>query len=295
MTAFIQQLILGLREGSLFALVALGLVLIYKTAGLVNFAYGHMGMFSAYIAYSFLAIVGAPLWLAVLIAIVFGFFLGVGTERGLMRPVRHLSHSAMLILTLGVLMILEGLALQIWKQDFKSFPSLVTGRPFIIRLAGGRIILTRQDVLIFIVAAVIMTALFLFFKLTRSGLAIRATAQNESAAKLMGIKVGSVFAFAWGVGTALSALAAILASPRTQIHPNMMLNLQIQGLTAAVLGGFESLPGTVLGGILLGIIQQLVGKYISEELKMAFALVVILVLLLVKPSGLLGGKRAERV
>jgi len=111
----------------------------------------------------------------------------------------------------------------------------------------------------------------------------------------MGIRVGTVFAFSWGVGTALSALAAIMAAPRTQINPNMMLDLQIQGLTAAVLGGFESLPGTVVGGLLLGIIEQFVARYLSEELKMAFALLIILILLLIKPEGLLGRRSAERV
>ncbi|MBO8166663.1 MAG: branched-chain amino acid ABC transporter permease [Kosmotoga sp.] len=295
MVTFLQQIILGLREGSLFSLVALGLVLIYKTSGVVNFAYGNMGMFAAYIAYTVFAIAGLPLWLAVLTAIVFGFFLGAATERGLLRPIRHLSHSAMLILTLGLLMILEGLALEIWKQDYKPFPSLIHGRPIFIKFPQGRIILTKQDLLIFGIAAVIMLALFLYFKFTRVGLSVRATAQNETAARLMGIRVGTVFAFSWGVGTALSALAAIMAAPRTQINPNMMLDLQIQGLIAAVLGGFESLPGTVVGGLLLGIIEQFVARYLSEELKMAFALLIILILLLIKPEGLLGRRSAERV
>ena len=254
-----------------------------------------MGMFCAYLAYTVIAVAGGPLWLGVVVALVAGFLIGVVTDRGLMKPVRHLSHSAMLILTLGLLMILEGAALQIWGQNYKSFPSLVTGRPFFINIGESRIIMTRQDVFILVITALIMLGLFLFFKLTKTGLAIRATAQNEDSAKLMGVKVGMIFAFAWGVGTALSALAALLAAPRTQIHPNMMLNLQIQGLTAGVLGGFTSLPGTVLGGLMLGIIQQLVGVYISEEMKMAIALAIILVLLLIKPQGILGKRSTERV
>jgi branched-chain amino acid transport system permease protein len=294
MTTFIQQILLGLRDGSLFSLVALGIVLVFKTTGVVNFAYGNMGMFSIYIAYSLLTYSGAPLWLAVAVAIVFAFFLGVAAERGLLRLVRHMSHSAMLILTLGILMILEGLSLQIWKQDYRSFPNLVSGVR-IIRFLDGRIILRNQDILIFIVAAAIMIGLFMYFKFTKTGLAIRATASNERSAKLMGIKVGLVFAAAWGISTSLSAVAATLAAPRTLIYPNMMLALQIQGLTAAVLGGFDSLPGTVVGGLLLGVIQQLVGNYISDELRMAFALVIILILLMVKPSGLLGSKSVERV
>lgn len=294
MTTFIQQILLGLRDGSLFSLVALGIVLIFKTTGVVNFAYGNMGMFSIYIAYTFLTYAGAPLWLSISIAIVFAFFLGVAAERGLLRLVRHMSHSAMLILTLGMLMILEGLALQIWKQDYRNFPNLVSGVK-VIKFLDGRIILRNQDILIFAVAAAIMLGLFLYFKFTKTGLAIRATSENEKSAKLMGIKVGLVFAASWGIGTALSAVAATLAAPRTLIHPNMMLSLQIQGLTAAVLGGFDSLPGTVVGGLLLGVIEQLVGNYISDELRTAFALVIILVLLMVKPSGLLGSKSVERV
>lgn len=294
MTTFLQQLILGLRGGSLIALVALGIVMIFKTTGVVNFAYGYMGMFSIYIAYTFLNTVGAPLWLSVTICIGFAFALGATAERGLLRQVRHLSKGAMLILTLGMLMIFEGLALQIWKQDYRSFPNLVSGVR-IITIDTGRLVIRNQDILIFIVAAAIMAGLFIYFKYTKTGLAIRATAQNEDAAKLMGIKVGVIFALSWGVGVSLGAVSAVLAAPRTFIHPNMMLPLQIRGLTGAVLGGFDSLPGAVVGGILLGVIEQFMGAYISEELKMALSLLIILVVLLVKPSGLMGSKAIERV
>ena len=294
MTDFIQQILLGLRDGSLFSLVALGIVLIFKTTGVVNFAYGNMGMFSVYIAYTFLIYAQVPLWLSASIAILFAFFLGVAVERGLLRQVRNMSHSAMLILTLGISMVLEGLALQIWQQDYRNFPNMVGGAR-VINFLNGRIILRNQDILVFVAAAVIMLGLFIYLKFTKVGLAIRATSQNERSAKLMGIRVGLIFAASWGIGTALSSVAAILAAPRTLVHPNMMLSLQIHGLIAAILGGFESLPGTVLGGLLLGIVEQLVANYISDELRLAVALVIILILLMVKPSGLLGGKSVERV
>lgn len=290
-----QQLIFGLRDGSLFALVALGLVIIHNTTGVLNFAYGHMGMFAAYITFSCYAFFGFPLVLAILTGLVFAVIIGILTEKFLLRPIRHLSHSAMLIITLGMLMTLEGFALLIWKQDTRQLPNLITGRPLIINIQDTMLVITRQDLLIFILTAVIVFGTFFYLKYTKLGLAVRASSQSEEAAKLMGIPVGGVYGFAWGFGTALSALAAILAAPKTYVHPNMMVNLQIQGLTAAVLGGFDSLPGAIVGGLLLGVIEQFVGEYISAELKMAFALIIIICLLMIKPSGILGKSSKGRV
>lgn len=291
----LQQLILGLRDGSLFALVAIGLVILFKTTGLLNFAYGSIGMFSAYIVFTFVALVSTPLWLAVILGMVFAVALGLTAERFLLRPIRHLSRSALLIITLGMLMILEGLALQIWKQDYRQLPALVTGRPMIIRFADVFLVIPQQDILIFWVTGLTVLGIFLYLKYTKMGLAIRATAQKEEAARLMGIRVNTVYAFSWGLAAGLSALAAILAAPRTQIHPSMMIDLQIHGLIAAVLGGFESIPGAIVGGILLGIIEQLVGSYISVELKLTFALVAVIIVLLIKPAGLLGKASRRRV
>ncbi len=291
----LQQIVLGLRDGSLFSLIALGLVIVFKTTGVVNFAYGSMGMFSCYLTFTFYSILGVPFYVSILVGLVFALFVGILTERYLLRPVRHLSHSAMLIITLGITMVLEGLALLIWKQDYQSLPNLVSGRPFILKLQDSFLVISRQDLLIFVITGFTVFGTFFYLKYAKLGLAIRASSQNEEAAKLMGIKVGSVYSFAWGFGTLLSALAAILAAPKTNIHPNMMLNLQIQGLTAAVLGGFSSLPGAIVGGLLLGIIEQLVAEYISVEMKLGFALLIILVLLLVKPEGLLGKSSNRRV
>ncbi len=290
-----QELILGLRDGSLFALVALGLVIIHRTTGVLNFAYGHMGMFAVYITFTCFAILNMPLLIAVSIGLLFAVALGLVTERFLLRPIRHLSHSAMLIITLGMLMTLEGMALWIWGQNVQQLPSLITGKPLMINLGETFLVIPQQDLLIFILTGVIVFGTFFYLKYTKVGLAVRASSQNEEAAKLMGIPVGGVYGFAWGFGVALSALAAILAAPKTYVEPNMMLNLQIQGLTAAVLGGFDSLPGAIVGGLLLGVIEQYVGAFISAELKLAFALIIIIVLLLIKPSGLLGKSSQRRV
>ncbi len=290
-----QQLILGLRDGSLFALVALGLVIIHRTTGVLNFAYGHMGMFAAYITFSCYAFFGFPLLLAIFMGLLFAVILGMLTEKFLLRPIRNLSHSAMLIITLGMLMTLEGTALWIWKQDTRQLPNLISGKPLIVNFGETFLVITQQDLLIFILTAIIVFGTFFYLKYTKVGLAVRASSQNEEAAKLMGIPVGGVYGFAWGFGTALSALAAILAAPKTYVHPNMMLNLQIQGLTAAVLGGFDSLPGAIVGGLLLGVIEQYVGEWISAELKLAVALIIIIVLLLIKPSGILGRSSKRRV
>ncbi|ABV33638.1 MULTISPECIES: branched-chain amino acid ABC transporter permease [Pseudothermotoga] len=290
----LNRLILGLSTGSFYSLVALGIVIIYKTTGLMNFAFGNMAMFMAYIAYTFVTIGVGPVW-ALLFTIPVAALFGFAVEKYTLRPIRNLSHSSMLIITLGILMILEGLVVQIWGTQYKSFPELVTGRPFILRGNFGIVVFRRQDILVFSILIAVSVAIFFILKYTRSGIAIKAVSENENVAQLMGINPSRVFSISWMIGTAVGTVVALLGAPKTYVSPTMMLFYQLQGFTAAVLGGFDSFAGAILGGLTLGVIETFVGGYISNELKTTFSLALIIAVLLIRPQGFFGSREVRRV
>ncbi|MEJ5230240.1 MAG: branched-chain amino acid ABC transporter permease [Pseudothermotoga sp.] len=290
----LNRLILGLSTGAFYSLTALGIVVIYKITNVMNFAFGNMAMFMAYVAYTFLTLGFGPvvaLFLVLPLAALFGFVV----ERYTLRPVRHLSHSSMLIITLGILMILEGLSTQIWGTQYKGFPELITGRPFIIRGFSTLLVIRRQDLLVFVILGVVSTLIALLMKYTKIGTAIKAVSEDERTSQLMGINPGKVFSWSLMMGTMLGTTVAILGAPKTYISPTMMLFYQIQGFTAAVLGGFDSFAGAVVGGLALGVVENLIGGYISNELKTSFSLILIIVVLLIKPQGLFGSREIRRV
>ncbi len=290
----LNQIILGCVVGVYYSLVAMGLVLVYKVSGIVNFAYGNMGMMGAYIALTFLGKGMNPL-VSMLLTIPIAALMGYVVDRFTMRPLKGISHSSMLIVTLGIMMILEGIAVQVFGADYKAFPELVKGKPFIFRVAGGLILLRRQDLLvisIFILFSVLMAFLL---KFTRMGLAIRAVSEDEQTARLMGVNSNLVISVAWMISTSLSAVVAILGSPKTYISPGMMVHYQIEGFTAAVLGGFESLTGAALGGILLGILETFVGDQLGNAFKPTISLALIVAVLLIKPEGLFGRRKSEKL
>ncbi len=291
----INQIILGLSAGAMYSIVALGLVMIYKVSGVMNFAYGNMGMFVTYIVWWLISKNIGNIYIGIFVGVFLGAIFGIIVERFGLRPIRHLSHSSMLIVTFGVLMILEGLAVQIWGTTYKAFPELISGNPFILRGSFGIAVFTRQDILIFTLLAIIGTSVFLFTKFTKFGIALRAVSENEMVAEYMGINTGMVFAFAWGFGTAMSFLAGILVAPKTSVSPSMLIGYQLQGFTAAVLGGFDSFAGAIFGGLILGVIEKLVGNYISEGLKSTFSLIVIIIVLMFFPGGLFGKQQRRRV
>ncbi len=291
---FFNRLVLGLSTGAFYSLTALGIVMIFKVTGVMNFAFGNMAMFMAYVAYTFVEKGTGPVvaFLLVLpIAALFGFMV----ERYTLRPVRNLSHSSMLIITLGILMILEGLSTQIWGTQYKSFPELVSGKPFIIRGNFGILVFRRQDILLFATLAFVVLLMAIIVRYTKAGLAIKAVSENEKTSQLMGINPAKVFSWSWITGTLIGTTVALLGAPKTYISPTMMVFYQLQGFTAAVLGGFDSLSGAVLGGLLLGVIENLVGGYISNELKMTLSLIVIITILLIRPQGLFGSRDIRRV
>jgi branched-chain amino acid transport system permease protein len=266
--------------------MALGLVLIYKTTDIVNFGHGDMAMICTFVAYTLLVQAGWPTAPAFLGALLFAAVLGAAVERGVMRPARtrHATVLGLVVATLGLALILNGIAGLVWGHDVKTFPYAVAGPP--LRL--GSVIVPRDQLLNLGVGLGLAGGLYLFFKFTRLGVAMRATISNRTAASLMGIPVDRVFTVSWMLGVALGALAGMLASPALFLEPNRMVDLLIKGFAAAVLGGLTSLPGAVVGGLSLGILENLVGAFISIELKATIAFLLIVFVLTVRPEGLLG-------
>lgn len=291
---FLNRLILGLSTGAFYSLTALGIVMIFKVTGVMNFAFGNMAMLMAYVAYTFLEQGTGPIMAFLLVLPIAGLF-GFAVERYTLRPIRHLSHSSMLIITLGILMILEGLSTQFWGTQYKAFPELVSGKPFIFRGDFGIVVFRRQDILLFIILVSVMLVTMMILRYTKAGIAIKAVSENEKISQLMGINPGKVFSWSWIIGTVIGTIVALLGAPKTYISPTMMIFYQLQGFTAAVLGGFDSLAGAVVGGLALGVIENLVGGYISNELKMTFSLIVIITILLIRPQGLFGSRDIRRV
>lgn len=288
---FWQQVASGLSAGCLYALAALGLVLIYRTMEIVNFAHGEMAMISTFVAYTLLVRVGLPYVIAMLVALAFAFIFGMAIERVFLRPIQEGPLVSMMIMTLGLFMVFNGAAGWIWGFDPVSFPYAVRGRPVFI----GDIIVTRDSLLVLAVTVIMAGALYLALRFTMAGIAIRATSQNPRAARLMGVPVPKVYSLTWGMSAVLGAVAGILIAPTTFLSPSMMAEVQIKAFTAAVLGGFSSLPGAVVGGLLLGVLENLVAGYISTQLKSTFAFALIVVVLLIRPSGIMGTTERRKV
>lgn len=287
---FAQQIISGLATGSLYALAALGLVLIFKTTDVVNFAQGEMAMFGTFIMFTLLKTAGLPYWGAFVLALAFAFLMGAAIERVALRPLAQAPLISVLIATLGLMQIINGVAGWIWGYQARPFPTAVSGSP--IRL--GDLVITLPDLVNLAVSLVVMTGFFLLFKFTKLGIAMRAVAENRVAARLMGIPTDRILSLTWGLGGVLAATAGILIAPVTNLDINMMADMQIKAFTAAVLGGFTSLPGAVVGGLTLGVLENLVGQFVPQ-LKTPFAFGLIVLVLVVRPSGLMGTVQRKKV
>jgi branched-chain amino acid transport system permease protein len=293
MESVLQQLVTGLGTGGVYASVALALVMIYRTTDVVNFAQGEMAMFSTYLAWSLLQ-AGLPYWLAFGATVAISFVAGVVIQRAVIRPVQHAPVLTIVIITIGLLVIFNSIAGWIYSYTQKSFPSPFPGHP--IRL--GSVVFSAHYVGQIAVTFLMLIALYVFFRHTRLGLGMRAAAQDPLASRLAGIRVNSMLALGWGLAAAVGAVAGMMVAPVVFLEPNMMGGVLIYAFAAATLGGFSSPGGAVLGGLLVGALENLVGTYvplIGTELKLTVALVLIVLVLLVKPTGLFGQPVANRV
>lgn len=280
----------GLASGSVYSLVALGLVWLHRSYGVMNFAHGEMALFVTYLAF-FLVQAGWPMPLVFFAALLAAAILGAGVERALLRPFAGSSPLSLVIVTMGLLMAINGLASGIWGTLPQRFPPSLSGPP--VRLGSWPI--QRQDLLILGVVVLAVVALFSFLLFTKFGLASRAAVQNPWMARLLGVSINKVYGASWAVSVALGALAGILFAPKTVLTTSMMMFVLVKGFTAGVLGGFNSLPGAILGGLFLGITENLVAFYLSTQWKDSIALALIVLVLLARPEGLLGKKEVQRV
>lgn len=293
MDIFLQQVVSGLATGSIYASLALALVMIYQATDVVNFAQGEMAMFSTYLAWSMLQ-AGLPYWVAFLGTVAFAFVGGVVIERVVIRPVENAPILSIVIVTLGLLVIFNSVAGWIWTYIQKPFPTPFPSEP--VRL--GAITVGAHDVGEFAVTLVMLIVLFLFFRYTPLGLAMRAAAHNPVSSRLAGIRVSRMLALGWGLAALFGSVAGMMVAPIVTLDPSMMGGIQIYAFAAATLGGFTSPVGAVLGGLIVGVTENLVGtyvKFIGTELKLTVALGIIIVVLLVKPSGLFGRAVVRRV
>ena len=293
MDILVQQVVSGLATGGIYASLALALVMIYQATDVVNFAQGEMAMFSTYLAWTFLQ-TGMPYWVAFCCTVALAFVAGLVIERVVIRPVENAPILSIVIVTLGLLVILNSTAGWIYSYIQKPFPSPFPSKP--IRI--GNIVFGAHDLGAIGVTLVVLALLFAFFRYTTLGLAMRAAAQNPASSRLCGIRVSWMLALGWGLAAAFGAVAGIMVAPVVFLDPNMMVGIQLYAFAAATVGGFTSPLGAVVGGLLVGVTENLVGTYVSfigTELKLTVALAMIIVVLLVRPSGLFGRTVVRRV
>ena len=289
MHQFLQQIFSGLAAGAIYASVALALVMIYRATDLVNFAQGEMAMFSTYIAWT-LVNAGLPFWLAFLITLVVSFIGGMAIERVVIRPVENAPVLAAVIVTIALLLIFNSVAGWIYSYTVQDFPS-----PFPDRPVFGALMTTR-DLGVIAVTLFMLVLLFVFFRFTSTGLAMRAAAQNPESARLCGIPVGRMLAIGWGLAAAIGATAGIMVAPVLFLDPNMMGGVLIYAFAGALLGGITSPVGAVAGGLIVGVTENLVGTYlIASQLKLTVAFALIILVLVFRPNGLFGTAIVRRV
>jgi branched-chain amino acid transport system permease protein len=289
-----QQVVAGLSSGGTYATLAVAIVLIYRATAVVNFAQGELAMFSTFIAWT-LTQHGLSYWSAFVLTVLVSFAGGIAIERAIIRPVERAPVLTIAIVTIGLFFVVNGAAFWIWSAQVKSMPSAFSTRP--VHIAG--VAFAISDLGIIGVSLLAVLLLWLFFRFTKIGLAMRAAAQNPESSRLTGIRVSWTIALGWGLATALGAVAGLLAAPPLgSFDQNFMQPILLYAFAGAVLGGIDSALGAVVGSLALGVFLNLLGTYVSwvgTDLRQAAALAVILGVLLIRPSGLFGTAAVRRV
>ena len=289
MDAFIHQVLAGLATGGIYASLALALVMIYQATQLVNFAQGEMAMFCTYIAWSLIN-AGMPYWAAFFLTVGFSFVLGVLIERIVIRPVENAPVLAVVVVFIALLVIFNSVTGWIYTYTMKPFAS-----PFPKEPLFGKY-MSSHEVGAIGVTLVVLVLLYAFFRFTPLGLAMRAAAQNPESARLVGIRVGWMLALGWGLAAAVGSVAGMMVAPIVFLDPNMMGGVLLYAFAAALVGGIDNPGGAVFGGFLVGVLENVLGAFvIGNELKLAVALVLIIAVLVVRPSGFFGKVHVTRV
>ena len=292
MERFIQLVIDGIAIGSIYGALALALVLIFRSTGIVNFAQGEMAMFSTFVAWG-LVEGGVPLGLALLATFVLSFLGGMVVERVLIRPVEDADQLTILIVTLGLFILINSAAGWIWGFENRSFPSVFPDGS--TEIAGIRVAYESLGIVAVLLA--VSGLLFLLFQRTKLGLAMRAAAANPASSRLVGISVGRTLMIGWGLAALLGALAGVLVAPQLFLDVNLMGGVLVYSFAAATLGGFDSPKGAILGGWIIGVTETLAGDYIGfigSDLTILVPLAIIFFVLLVRPNGLFGSPEVVR-
>ena len=293
---FIQQLIAGLAAGGIYAILALALVLIHRATGVINFAQGEMAMFSTYIAWSLLYTYDLPYLAAFVLTLAISFVGGAAIYGGVIRPLAKTGDIAVVIATIALLIIINGLAGWLWSTEPRFIESPFPKDLIVVR----DVVIFEQDLWVTGVSIACVLAVFLIFRFTRTGLMMRAAAVRPATSRLLGIRVTLMLALGWGLAAALGAVAGLMAAPPLTLDPNFMLTILVYSFAAAVLGGLDSPGGAVLAAYILGVGISLMSTYVafvseSPEFKLPIAFGILLLVLLIKPSGLFGKTVTRRV
>jgi branched-chain amino acid transport system permease protein len=287
----LQLVLSGISQGSIYALVALGMTALFRATGVVNFGHGEFFMMGAFAVYVLINMVGLPFAIAAPLAIVGMFFLGVCVERGLFRPMANAPHISIAMMTVAMSFLFKGIARVFWGAEVYPMPAVFSFPP--IEIAG--LIVTTQDIVIATVMLLLVALFFAFFNFSKLGRIAQAASENPRGAALVGVNVPAFHGSMWGVAAALGGIAGILVAPITLLYPDMGGQILIRAFAAMTLGGFGNLGGAVVGGLLIGVMEQLSGGYLSTAFIDIFAFIVILVVLLVRPHGLFGRQEVFRV
>jgi branched-chain amino acid transport system permease protein len=291
MLDFLQMVVSGIAVGSSYALMGLAMVIIYKTSEVPNFAQGEMALISSFLAYMLLDGYGMPYIVAFPAALIFSLLLGAFLEFAVLRRAKEPNILGLIVITIGIEMILLGLVSWKFGADQKTMPFPIG--PY-DSIALGEIFISTLEVWTLGIALFLMVAIFFFLRFTRLGMAMKATQQNQVAARVMGIRTKRIMMLTWGISSMVGCVAGLLIAP-TIMHPYMMWDPLLKGFAAAVMGGMTSLPGAVFSAYLLGIIENLFGGYVSIEFKAVVAFVIIVLVLCIKPSGLFARHYIKKV
>ena len=289
---FLQLVISGIAQGCIYGLIALGFVLIYKATETVSFAQGDLMMLGAFGGLAGMTMLGFPFWLAVPAAIAAMALFGVLTERVVIRPILGQPAFSIVMLTIGIGYVARGLITMLPGIGTDTHTLPVPYRN--VTWNAGGLILSAEHMVVIVVTALLCLGLFAMFRYSKLGIAMQASSQNQLAAYYMGIPVKRLNGLVWGLAAAVAAVAGLLLAPITFVHANMGF-IGLKAFPAAVVGGFGSLPGAIVGGLIIGIVESLSGFYLPEGFKDIAAYVVVLIMLMVKPNGLFGDKLTKKV
>ena len=296
MSLFIERLVNGLADGSIYALLALALVVVFRSTGQLNFAQGEIGTMGAFFV-STLTLTGLPVWLSIGCAMVLGFVVSAGVERIVVRPIEHRNPGAVIVALIGVFLAINQLVAMIWGVDARSLPSVFPdAADDFVTIFGAPVRIARLGLIGVLI--VVLFLLWLMFNKTKIGLAMRAVANNQESSNLVGIRVGSILLVGWGLAGAIGVLAAAMLAPSAGLTGTLMLGPFLLASVAAVLGGLDSPVGAVVGGLIIGLTEAFIVGYVpffGADMLFPVMLGILLVVLLFRPSGLFGSERVERV